>query len=153
MNRAEIEDKVREFLIEDLEVEEDVIAPEAKLKDDLGIDSLDFVDIVVIVEKKFGFKIKPEEMAGALATLIYYPKEKMDRIKKTEKNMEDWYKITLYRLIEVCKRNASKYTRSKVRKALRTDFAYVIEELITEKKDMTDKESYSYPFIQRVATS
>ena len=56
MNRAEIEDKVREFLIEDLEVEEDVIAPEAKLKDDLGIDSLDFVDIVVIVERKFGFK-------------------------------------------------------------------------------------------------
>lgn len=55
MNRAEIEDKVREFLIEDLEVEEDVIAPEAKLKDDLGIDSLDFVDIVVIVERKFGF--------------------------------------------------------------------------------------------------
>lgn len=64
MNRAEIEDKVREFLIEDLEVEEDVIAPEAKLKDDLGIDSLDFVDIVVIVERKFGFKIKPEEMDG-----------------------------------------------------------------------------------------
>lgn len=64
MNRAEIEDKVREFLIEDLEVEEDVIAPEAKLKDDLGIDSLDFVDIVVIVERKFGFKIKPEEMVG-----------------------------------------------------------------------------------------
>ena len=64
MNRAEIEDKVREFLIEDLEVEEYVIAPEAKLKDDLGIDSLDFVDIVVIVDRKFGFKIKPEEMAG-----------------------------------------------------------------------------------------
>lgn len=64
MNRAEIEDKVREFLIEDLEVEEDVIAPEAKLKDDLGIDSLDFVDIVVIVERKFGFKIKAEEMDG-----------------------------------------------------------------------------------------
>ncbi len=41
-----------------------------------------------------------------LATLIYYPKEKMDRIKKTEKNMEDWYKITLYRLIEVCKKNS-----------------------------------------------
>ena len=77
-----------------------------------------------------------------LATLIYYPKEKMDRIKKTEKNMEDWYKITLYRLIEVCKRTASKYTRSKVRKALPPDFAYVIEELITEKNDMTDKESY-----------
>ena len=64
MSRQEIEEKVREFLIEDLEVEEEKIVPEGKLKDDLGIDSLDFVDIVVIVEKKFGFKIKPEEMAG-----------------------------------------------------------------------------------------
>ena len=62
MERKEIEEKVRNFLIEDLEIEEDNIAPDAKLKDDLGIDSLDFVDIVVIVEKNFGFKIKPEEM-------------------------------------------------------------------------------------------
>ncbi len=54
----------------------------------------------------------------ALATLIYYPREKMELIKKSEPNMEDWYKITLYRLIEVCKQVASKYTRSKVRKAL-----------------------------------
>ncbi len=77
-----------------------------------------------------------------LATLIYYPKEKMELIKKKEENMEDWYKITLYRLIEVCKRTASKYTRSKVRKALPPEFAYVIEELITEKADVTDKESY-----------
>ena len=64
MSRQEIEEKVREFLIEDLEIDEEKIVPEGKLKDDLGIDSLDFVDIVVIVEKKFGFKIKPEEMAG-----------------------------------------------------------------------------------------
>lgn len=64
MERTEIEEKVREFLIEDLEIEEEKIAPEAQLKEDLGIDSLDFVDIVVIVEKKFGFKIKPEEMAS-----------------------------------------------------------------------------------------
>ncbi len=64
MTRKEIEDKVRDFLIEDLEIEEDVIKPEATLREDIGIDSLDFVDIVVIVERKFGFKIKPEEMAG-----------------------------------------------------------------------------------------
>lgn len=78
----------------------------------------------------------------SLATLIYYPAEKMERIRKTEENMEDWYKITLYRLIEVCKRAASKYTRSKVRKALPADFAYVIEELITVKAEITDQESY-----------
>ena len=67
MERKEIEEKVKAFLIEDLEIEEENIAPEAKLKDDLGIDSLDFVDIVVIVEKNFGFKIKPEEMQGIVA--------------------------------------------------------------------------------------
>lgn len=62
MDRKEIEEKVRNFLIEDLEIDEDKIADDARLKDDMGIDSLDFVDIVVIVEKTFGFKIKPEEM-------------------------------------------------------------------------------------------
>jgi acyl carrier protein len=64
MNRAEIEEKVKAFLIDDLEIEEENIFPEAKLKEDMGIDSLDYVDIVVIVEKNFGFKIKPEEMAN-----------------------------------------------------------------------------------------
>lgn len=66
MSRQEIEEKVRTFLIEDLEIEEEKIAPEARLKEDMGVDSLDFVDIVVIVEKNFGFKIKPEEMAGII---------------------------------------------------------------------------------------
>lgn len=64
MERKEIEEKVKAFLIDELEVEEEKIAPEALLKEDIGIDSLDFVDIVVIVELTFGFKIKPEEMAG-----------------------------------------------------------------------------------------
>ena len=64
MERKEIEEKVKAFLIDELEVEEEKIAPEALLKEDIGIDSLDFVDIVVIVERTFGFKIKPEEMAG-----------------------------------------------------------------------------------------
>ena len=64
MNRNEIEEKVRNFLIEDLDIDEEKITPDALLKEDLGIDSLDFVDIVVIVERNFGFKIKPEEMKG-----------------------------------------------------------------------------------------
>ncbi len=64
MNRTEIEEKVRNFLIEELEIEPDNIFLDAKLREDMGIDSLDFVDIVVIVEKNFGFKIKAEEMAG-----------------------------------------------------------------------------------------
>ena len=58
-----------------------------------------------------------------LETLIYYPAEKLDLIEKEEAELDDWYKITLHRLIQVCKRAASKYTRSKVRKALPKDFA------------------------------
>ncbi len=86
----------------------------------------------------------------SLATLIYYPKDKIVQVKKTESNMEDWYKINLYRLIEVSKRAASKYTRSKVRKALPKDFAYVIEELITERSEINDKESYYNEIIMTI---
>ena len=85
-----------------------------------------------------------------LATLIYYPKAKMDIIKETEPNMDDWYRVHLYLLIEVSKRAASKYTRSKVRKALPKDFAYVIEELITEKAEVRDKESYYNEIISTI---
>lgn len=93
------------------------------------------------IDDVFGNTLSSKDKQS-LATLIYYPKEKMSQIKKTEENMDDWYKITLYRLIEVSKRAASKYTRSKVRKALPKDFAYVIEELITERAEINDKESY-----------
>ena len=68
MKREEIVEIVNNFLIEDFEIEADKISETASLKDDVGIDSLDFVDIVVIVERNFGFKINPEEMAG-VATL------------------------------------------------------------------------------------
>lgn len=93
------------------------------------------------IDEVFGNTISKADKRE-LATLIYYPKEKMASVKKTEPNMDDWYTINLYRLIEVSKRVASKYTRSKVRKALPPDFAYVIEELITEKAEINDKESY-----------
>jgi acyl carrier protein len=62
MTRTEIEETVKEFLVEDLELNEEKIKPEARLKEDIGVDSLDFVDIVVIVEKTFGFKIVAEDM-------------------------------------------------------------------------------------------
>ena len=64
MERREIEEKVRQILIEDIEVDEENIFPEARLKEDLGIDSLDYVDIVVLINDNFGFKIKQEEMIG-----------------------------------------------------------------------------------------
>jgi len=72
MAREEIVKIVNDFLIEDIEVEEDKIKDDASLKNDLGIDSLDFVDIVVIVERNFGFKINPEEMAGVTTLSQFY---------------------------------------------------------------------------------
>lgn len=101
------------------------------------------------IDQVFGHTMSQQEKKS-LATLIYYPREKMALEKKKEADMEEWYKITLYRLIEVCKKTASKYTRSKVRKALPEDFAYVIEELITERSDVTDKESYYEQIIQTI---
>ncbi|MDO5136126.1 MAG: fructose-1,6-bisphosphatase [Eubacteriales bacterium] len=93
------------------------------------------------VDDVFGHTLSNSDKR-ALATLIYYPKEKIAHVKQTEEDVENWYKIALYRLIEVCKTTASKYTRSKVRKALPPDYAYVIEELITEKAEVLDKEAY-----------
>ena len=72
MTRTEIEEKIKAFLIEDLEIEEENIFPEAKLKEDMGIDSLDYVDIVVIVEKNFGFKIKPQDLTAVKTLSQFY---------------------------------------------------------------------------------
>ena len=92
-----------------------------------------------------------EEFGNAIsATLIYYPEQKLEQVLKTEENMEDWYKVSLYRLIRICKSASSKYTRSKVRKALPKDFAYVIEELLTGRPDVSDQEAYYNEIIRSV---
>lgn len=93
------------------------------------------------IDEEFGNTLSNKDKKS-LATLIYYPKEKLEIVMRTEDNIEDWYKITLYRLVQITKRVSSKYTRSKVRKALPKDFAYIIEELITEKAEVQDKEGY-----------
>lgn len=62
--KPEIIEKVNEFLAEEFEIEKDLLKPEARLVEDLGIESLDFVDIVVIIERDFGFKVKREDMEG-----------------------------------------------------------------------------------------
>lgn len=93
------------------------------------------------IEEVFGFEQTSEEKRS-LATLIYYPKEKLDIVKKTQEDINDWYLVTLHRLVAVLKRVSSKYTRSKVRKAMSKDFAYLIEELITEKEEILNKQAY-----------
>ena len=72
MQLSEIIEKTNQFLIEEIEVDPACLYPSASLKDDLGIDSLDFVDIVVLVERNFGFKIKPEELADVHTLEAFY---------------------------------------------------------------------------------
>ena len=85
------------------------------------------------IEEIFEHLLTEEEKNG-LATLIYYPEERLSHLKKEKALSEDWYRVTLYRLIEVCRGVAAKYTRSKVRKALPEAFLYIIEELLHEQK-------------------
>lgn len=78
-----------------------------------------------------------------LCTLIFYPEQKLDWIKKRITRIDDWYKITLYRLVEICRLVASKYTRSSVRRLLPTAFGDTIDELIHSASDFgSDKEEY-----------
>ncbi|MDV4151059.1 fructose-1,6-bisphosphatase [Clostridium sp. AL.422] len=93
------------------------------------------------IEDIFGNSLMESEKKS-LATLVYYPEQKLEIVLKEEKNINDWYKITLYRLIELCRFVSSKYTRSKVRKTLPKDFSYVIEELLHEQVSEVDKEKY-----------
>lgn len=93
------------------------------------------------IDDIFGNRLMQKDKKS-LATLIYYPEQKLDIILKQQKNIDDWYRITLYRLIEVCRNVSSKYTRSKVRKALPKDFLYIIEELLHEEPHGVDKEEY-----------
>lgn len=84
-----------------------------------------------------------EEDRQTLCTLIYYPEKKLDRIKNKVNNLDDWYKITLYRLIEICRLFSEKYTRAAVRKLLPESFGDTIDELIHAPVDYgTDKEGY-----------
>ena len=101
------------------------------------------------IEDEFGNSLSVAEKKG-IAILIYYPELKLKQVLKTEENLEDWYKVTLYRLIRICKCASSKYTRSKVRKALPKDFAYVIEELLTGRPDVSDQEAYYNEIINSV---
>jgi acyl carrier protein len=72
MQKEEIISKINEFLVEEFEVEEDVIQPDANLMETLELDSLDLVDLVVIIEKNFGFKVKGEEFADIKTFQNFY---------------------------------------------------------------------------------
>lgn len=77
-----------------------------------------------------------------LCTLIYYPEQKLQLVKETTTDMEQWYSVTLNRLVKVCQSVSSKYTRSKVRKSLPEDFSYIIQELLHESSADPNKQAY-----------
>ena len=85
-----------------------------------------------------------------LASLIYYPVEKLQRVKESEVDIAAWYEVTIYRLIQVCRDASSKYTRSKVRKALPPDFAYIIQELLHEDEERFNKKDYYSRIIRTI---
>ena len=89
----------------------------------------------------FGNTIRESEKKE-LCTLIYYPEQKLELIKAMEEDLDDWYRITIHQLVRVCREVSSKYTRSKVRKSLPHEFAYIIEELLHERTDDQDKAAY-----------
>jgi len=97
----------------------------------------------------FGTSLRESEKK-ALATLIYYPEKKIEQIGNQEEEMEDWYKINLHRLVTICKVVSSKYTRSKVRKALPKEFAYIIEELLHEDSLSSTKQMYYNEIINTI---
>lgn len=77
-----------------------------------------------------------------LCTLIYYPEQKLELVKASEPDINDWYHITLHHLVAVCRDVSSKYTRSKVRKSLPKDFSYIIQELLHERSEDKNKANY-----------
>ena len=91
-----------------------------------------------------------EKDKDSLAILIYYPEEKLDIEKNSNDDLCDWYRVTLYRLIEILRVVSSKYTRSKVRKAIAPGFVYIIEELLNEQGNIKNKLDYYHGIINSI---
>ena len=94
------------------------------------------------IEEAYGNSLTENEKKE-LASIIYYPKEKVELMQNRDNfNTDKWMITIIYRLIEVCKVVCSKYTRSKVRKAMTKDFEYILQELLYEKKELANKKEY-----------
>ncbi len=95
------------------------------------------------IEDAFGSTLSARDKKS-LASLIYYPEQKVERMKLelSGEDLMDWYKVSLHRLIKVCKESSAKYTRSRLRKKFPADFAYILEELLSENNRVVQKEEY-----------
>lgn len=104
------------------------------------------------VTEIFGTSMREQEIRQ-LCSLIYYPNRKLEYIKSSEPNIDDFYNITLHQLVRVCQTVSSKYTRSKVRKTLPKEFAYIIEELLHESPSDDDKQAYFNRIIETIIST
>ncbi len=104
------------------------------------------------VNEIFGHTLREVEKKE-LCTLIYYPEEKLQLIKATETDIDDWYLITLNQLVKVCQNVSSKYTRSKVRKSLPAEFSYIIQELLHESTIEPNKHAYINVIISTIIST
>ena len=101
------------------------------------------------IEELFSNSIRDSEKK-TLATLVYYPEQKLELIEKEEDNIDDFYRIYIYRLVELCKYASSKYTKSKVRKLLPEDFKYIIEKLLNENVEQVHKQNYYKSIVETI---
>lgn len=104
------------------------------------------------VEDLFGNSLMEKERKE-LCTLIYYPEQKIKLVKQAHRKIDEWYKITLIQVIKVCQVVSSKYTRSKVRKALPREYSYIIEELMHESPDEPNKQNYVNSIIATIIST
>ena len=104
------------------------------------------------VEEIFSTTMREDDIRQ-LCTLIYYPGRKLINLKASEKNLPDFYNITLHRLVRVLQEISSKYTRSKVRKTLPKEFAYIIEELLHEAPSGEDKQAYYNRIVETIIST
>lgn len=104
------------------------------------------------IEDAFEDRLSAEEKRF-LATLIYYPENKLPLVLKNNNQPEDWFRTTLFRLIKLCRIISSKYTRSRVRKALPQDFAYIIEELLHQQEGIYDRQEYYSSIIDSIIST
>ena len=104
------------------------------------------------VNEIFGNTLRESEKKE-ISTLIYYPEEKLQLVKAREKDLDDWYLITLNQLVKVCQNVSSKYTRSKVRKSLPKEFSYIIQELLHESSIEPNKHAYINVIISTIIST
>ena len=101
------------------------------------------------IEELFGDSLMESEKK-TLATLVYYPEQKLDIVLKEEENINDWYRVTLHRIVDLCRYASTKYTKDKVRKYLPKEFAHIIEELLNTDYNINHKKKYYQQIINTI---